>query len=131
MQQIYKSSIFEDICKQYLWSLLLTGKCAIDFTDIGRWWGTNAKTRQQVEIDIMGTADKHTALFGECKWTNEKVDLGVLECLVEKSQLFHHDNKYYYLFAKNGFTKGCVERANEMGNVILVCYKDMLYSKLQ
>ena len=79
----------------------------------------------------MGTADKHTALFGECKWTNEKVDLGVLEGLVEKSQLFHHDNKYYYLFAKNGFTKGCVERAIEMGNVILVCYKDMLYSKLQ
>lgn len=122
----YMGGVFEDICKQYLWSLLLTGKCAIDFTDIGRWWGTNPKTRQQVEIDIIGTADKHTALFGECKWTNEKVDLGTLECLVAKSQLFHYENKHYYLFAKNGFKKGCVEKADEMGNVILVSYEDMV-----
>ena len=125
----YMGGIFEDIWKQYLWSLLLTGKCTIDFTAIGRWWGTNPKTRQQVEIDIMGTADKNTALFGECKWTNEKVDLGVLEGLVEKSQLFHYANKHYYLFAKNGFTKGCMEKAEAMGNVILVSYEDMVSPK--
>lgn len=122
----YMGSVFEEICKQYLWSLLLSGKCAIDFTDIGRWWGTNAKTRQQVEIDIMGMADKNTALFGECKWTNEKVDLGVLEGLVEKSKLFHFEKKHYYLFAKSGFKKGCMEKAEEMGNVTLVSYEDML-----
>ena len=125
----YMGGIFEDICKLYLWSLLLSAKCAIDFTDIGRWWGTNPKTRGQVEIDIMGTADKNTALFGECKWTNEKVDLGVLEGLVEKSQLFHYANKHYYLFAKNGFTKGCMEKAEAMGNVILVSYEDMVSPK--
>ena len=125
----YMGGVFEDICKQYLWSLLLTGKCTIDFTDIGRWWGTNPKTRQQVEIDIMGTADKNTALFGECKWTNEKVDLGVLTGLVEKSKLFHYTNMHYYLFAKNGFTIGCVEKAEEIGNVILVSYEDMVNEK--
>ncbi len=125
----YMGGIFENICKQYLWSLLLTGKCAIDFTDIGRWWGTDQKTRQQVEIDIMGTSDKNTALFAECKWTNEKIDLGVLEGLVEKSRLFPYANKYYYLFAKNGFTQGCMEKAEEMENVVLVSYRDMiLYS---
>ncbi len=122
----YMGSIFEEICKQYLWTLLLTGKCAIDFTDIGRWWGTNPKTRQQVEIDIMGIADKNTALFAECKWTNEKVDLGVLEDLEEKSMLFHFPNKHYYLFAKNGFTKGCMDKANEMKNVTLISYEDMV-----
>lgn len=122
----YMGSVFEEICKQYLWSLLLAGKCAIDFTDIGRWWGTNPKTRQQVEIDIMGTADKNTALFAECKWTNENVDLGVLESLIEKSKLFHYENKHYYLFAKTGFTKGCMDKADEMGNVTLVSYEDML-----
>ena len=122
----YMGSVFEDICKQYLWSLLLSGTCAIDFTDIGRWWGTNPKTRQQVEIDIMGTADKNTALFGEYKWTNEHVDLGVLESLAEKIQLFHHAKKHFYLFAKNGFTKGCMEKADEMGNVTLVSYEDIV-----
>ena len=122
----YMGAVFEEICKQYLWSLLLKGKCAIDFTDIGRWWGTDPKTRQQLEIDIMGTADKNTALFGECKWKNEKIDLGILETLVEKSKLFHYENKHYYLFAKVGFTQGCVDKARGMGNVTLVGYEEML-----
>lgn len=122
----YMGTVFEEICKQYLWSLLLNGKATINFTDIGRWWGTNPKTRQQVEIDILGTADKSTALFGECKWKNEKVDLGVLETLIERSNLFFYENKQYYSFSKSGFTKGCIEKANELGNVTLVSYTEML-----
>ena len=39
------------------------------------------KEKRQAEIDILAEQDKNTALFGECKWTNEKVDLGVLETL--------------------------------------------------
>ena len=121
----YMGSVFEDICKQYLWKLLLEGKCAVNFTDLGRWWGANPKTKSQEEIDIMGT-DKDTALFAECKWTNEKVDLGGLETLVERSTLFNYKRTHFYLFAKAGFTKGCIDRANEMGNVTLVTYEDML-----
>lgn len=121
----YMGSVFEDICKQYLWKLLLEGKCAVNFTDIGRWWGANPRTKHQEEIDIMG-ADKDAAFFAECKWTKEKVDLGVLETLVERSTLFNYKKTHFYLFAKTGFTKGCIDRANEMGNVTLVTYEDML-----
>ena len=121
----YMGSVFEDICKQYLWKLLLEGKCAVNFTELGRWWGANPKTKTQEEIDIMGT-DKDTALFAECKWTNEKVDLQLLETLVERSTLFNYKKTHFYLFAKTGFTKGCIERANEMGNVTLVTYEDIL-----
>ena len=121
----YMGSVFEDICKQYLWKLLLEGKCAVNFTELGRWWGANPKTKTQEEIDIMGT-DKDTALFAECKWTNEKVDLQVLETLVERSTLFNYKKTHFYLFAKTGFTKGCIERANEMGNVTPVTYEDIL-----
>lgn len=123
--QSYMGGVFEDICKQYLWKLLLKGKCAVNFSDIGRWWGTNPKTKSQEEIDIMGV-DKDFALFGECKWTNEKVDLGVLETLEERSGIFNYENKHFYIFAKTGFTKGCIDRAAQMGNVTLVAYKDML-----
>lgn len=121
----YMGGVFEEICKQYLWKLLLDGKCAVNFNDIGRWWGANPKTKFQEEIDIMGVG-KDTALFGECKWTNEKVDLSVLETLVARSNLFHYRKKYFYLFAKTGFTKGCMDRAAEMGNVTLVTYDDIL-----
>jgi len=59
---------------------------------------------------------KNTALFAECKWTNEKVDLGILETLVKRSELFNYKTKHYYLFSKSGFTKGCEDKADEMGN---------------
>lgn len=84
----YMGGVFEEICKQYLWKLLLENKCAVNFSDLGRWWGTNPKTKTQEKVDIMG-ADKDAALFAECKWTNEKVDIGVLEALIERSSLFH------------------------------------------
>ena len=122
----YMGKVFEEICKQYLWKQLLCSKCPLEFTSLGRWWGNNPKERSQAEIDIMGEQDKNTALFAECKWTNEKVDLGVLETLVKRSELFNYKNKHYYLFSKSGFTKGCEDKANDMGNVILVKYSDML-----
>lgn len=121
----YMGGVFEEICKQYLWKLLLDGNCAVNFSDLGRWWGTNPKTKTQEEIDIMGT-DKDSALFAECKWTNERVDLSVLETLVERSKLFPYQKKQFYLFAKNGFTKGCIDKATEMENVSLVSYHEML-----
>lgn len=121
----FMGSVFEEICRQYLWKLLLDGKSPVDFRELGRFWGTNPKTKRQEEIDIMG-ADKNTALFAECKWTNEKVDLGVLETLIERSEMFNYKQKHFYLFAKTGFTKGCIDKANEMGNVTLVEFDEMI-----
>lgn len=122
----YMGSVFEEICKQYLWKLLLFGECTVEFSSLGRWWGNDPKEKRQVEIDILAEQDKNTALFGECKWTNEKVDIGVLETLVKRSELFSYQNKHFYLFAKVGFTMGCVDRAKEMGNVELVRYGEMV-----
>lgn len=122
----YMGKVFEEICKQYLWKLLLDEESPVEFQDLGRWWGTDSSTHSQVEIDIMGVQDKDTALFGECKWTNEKVDVGVLETLAKRSQMFHYNKIHLCLFAKNGFTKGCVAAAEKMGNVMLVSYKDIL-----
>ena len=122
----YMGKVFEEICKQYLWKQLLSCNCPIEFNSLGRWWGNDPQEKCQTEIDIMGEQDKNTALFAECKWTNEKVDLGVLETLVKRSNLFPYKTKHYYLFSKAGFTKGCIDRANEMGNVMLVTFYEML-----
>ena len=122
----YMGKVFEDICSQYLWKLLLSGQCPVEFTSLGRWWGNNPMTRSQTEIDIMGEQDKNTALFGECKWTNEKVNLGVLETLVQRSKFFPYQRVHLYLFSKSGFTKGCMDKAEELGSVTLVTYQDIL-----
>ncbi len=121
----YMGGVFEEICRQYLWKQMLEGKCPVNFNDLGRWWGADPRTRRQEEIDIMG-ADRDSAIFGECKWTNEKVTAGVLETLVNRSDLFHFRRKYFYIFAKSGFTKGCIAKAEETGNVSLVKFEDMV-----
>ena len=122
----YMGKVFEEICKQYLWKLLLTEKSPVFFSSLGRWWGSDPIRKCQAEIDIMGEEDKNTALFAECKWTNEKVDLGVLETLIQRSELFYYTKKHYYLFSKNGFTKGCIERAKEQSNISCVSYSEII-----
>ncbi len=122
----YMGKVFEEICKQYLWKLLLAGKSPVEFTSLGRWWGNDPVHKCQAELDIMGEQDKNHALFAECKWTNEKIDLGVLETLIERSKLFKYKNAHFFLFSKSGFTKGCTEKAKELGNVTLVNYNEML-----
>lgn len=125
----YMGKVFEEICKQYLWKLLLSGKSPVEFTSLGRWWGNDPIHKRQAEIDIMGEQDKNTALFGECKWTNERVDLGVLETLIERSNLFAYQKKHFFLFSKSGFTKGCIEKAKQLGNATLKTYADMIHDK--
>jgi len=122
----YMGKVFEEICKQYLWKLLLNGKSPVAFTSLGRWWGNDPFHKRQAEIDIMGEQDKDTALFGECKWTNEKVDQGVLETLIERSNIFSYKNKHFFLFSKSGFSERCIEKAKEMGNVLLVTYHEIV-----
>ena len=102
----YMGKVFEEICKQYLWKLLLSGQSPVEFTSLGRWWGNDPVHKCQAEIDIVGEQDKSTALFAECKWTAEKVDIAVLRTLMERSELFPYEKKHYFVFSKSGFTKG-------------------------
>lgn len=125
----YMGRVFEEICAQYLWKLLLGGKMPIEFTSLGRWWGNDPRKRIQTEIDIMGEQDSNSAIFAECKWGNENVDLDVLETLINRSDLFHYIKVHFFLFSKTGFTKGCMEKAEEMGNVTLVTYDDIMKSQ--
>lgn len=44
------------------------------------------------------------------------------------NRLFQYTKVHYYLFSKSGFTKGCMDKAKEMGNVTLVKYEDIVGS---
>lgn len=122
----YMGKVFEGICEQYLWRLLLEGRSPVEFHSLGRWWGTDPSTRNQTEIDLVGEQDKATALFGECKWTNEKLGLSVLDTLIRRSQLFPYTRVHYFLFSRSGYTGSCIDKAAGMGNVTLVNYRDMI-----
>ncbi len=122
----HMGTAFEEICRQYLWKLLIQGQSPIEFSSLGRWWGTDPRTRSQVEIDIVGEESKTKGVVAECKWTNDLVDTAVLDKLVDRSKLFSFSQVHFFLFAKNGFTKGCVQKAGEIGNVTLVTFDEMM-----
>lgn len=121
----YMGFVFEEICKQYLWQENLEGRLPIDFTDMGRWWGNDKTRHSETEIDIMADNDDNEAIFAECKWTNEAVGEAELKELQHQSTLFHYNRNVLILFSRSGFTKGCIELANNMENVMLINFEDM------
>ena len=124
----YMGSVFEKICKQYLWKLNIAKQTPIFFTDAGRWWGNDKKKKEECEIDIVA-ANKDEAIFAECKWTNERVGADAIEKLIERSDLLIFKKKYYYLFAKNSFTDNAKLKAVSEENITLVIYNDIYYQK--
>jgi AAA+ ATPase superfamily predicted ATPase len=75
--------------------------------------------------DMAAVYGAGSALFCECKWTNEKIDAGVLNTLVERSRLFNYENVQFCIFAKTGFTKACAKKAVELGNTALVTFEEI------
>jgi AAA+ ATPase superfamily predicted ATPase len=120
----FMGGVFEEICKQWLWRENAAGRLPVSFVDLGRWWGNDPTRRQEAEIDILAVSDEGAALFAECKWTNEKVNAGVLDTLAYRSGLFHYREKRLYIFSKSGFTAGCEEKAKQLG-AHLICFDDL------
>lgn len=121
----YMGLAFEEICKQYLFELMRQNKTPFFIGKIGRWWGNDPINKCETEIDIMAYKKKD-AIFAECKWTNEKIDLSVLNRLVEKSKIFRYKDNYFYLFAKSGFTKSVSEAAKENKNIKLITFDEIV-----
>ncbi|EGD51887.1 DUF234 DEXX-box ATPase [Thermoanaerobacter ethanolicus JW 200] len=111
--------VYEEICMDYLKILNKKKKLPFIFEKIGKWWGNNPYKRREEEIDIVAL-DKNNIIFGECKWQNKKVDISVLNSLIEKSALFNYQNKYYILFSKSGFTDDVINFAKNNSNVFLI-----------
>ena len=88
-------SVFEDMCRFYTLEHGILGEFDSFITEVGTWWGveqmtgTNGEKYQQAaDIDVVGisTIDK-TAVIGECKFKNEKIDKEIFETLVRRSKL--------------------------------------------
>lgn len=114
----YLGFIFEDICVQFLKKKNRSMELPFVFENIGRWWGNNPIKKRQEEIDILAIS-KENAIFGECKWKNEVIDINVVNSLMEKSSLLNYKNKYYVFFSKSGYSNGVIEYAKNNDNVML------------
>lgn len=120
----FMGPVFEGICRSWLWRQL--GSDGLVFTDLGRWWGTDPKTRREEEIDVVGVDGNETVLVGECKWRNQPTGADVLETLDARASLVGAPAQAMRaVFSKAPFTAGCRERAASLPNARLITFGEM------
>lgn len=127
----FASKAFENVCIAYMYELNKQRKLPFPAANIGRWWGKVNKVIDEKiqstseEIDVFVTdKTKTNYIIGECKFTNEKIDNGILEQL--KLKYPNAGNVTYYLFSLNGFTKTLIDRAQKEQNIKLISLNDIL-----
>lgn len=120
----YMGLVFEKMCLEYL--LRYAKNLPFMLSDAGQWWGTDAKTRKEIQIDIVGTSvDGDEYLIGSCKYRNEKIGIDELELIRSYSLAFRQNGIFhYYIFSKEGFTSALMEAAGR-GEVTLLTLNDL------
>jgi len=89
----YVAKTYENLAIKYILENFEVLKC-------GRWWD------KSTEIDAVAIADDHL-LVAECKYSNKKVGVDILEALKDKVKYIKTQLpvEKYVLFSKSGFTK--------------------------
>ncbi len=104
----YVSKTYEDLAIQYILRNFDVLKC-------GRWWDKSN------EIDAVGVANDHLVV-AECKYSNKKVGINILEALKEKTKYIETELpvKKYILFSKSGFTDALIKLSKDDNAIVLV-----------
>ena len=120
----YMGLVFEQMCREYL--LNYANDLPIDISDAAQWWGTDSKTRKEIQIDIVGTpAEGKEYIIGSCKYRNEKIGVDELELIRQYASVFGKGSRYhYFIFSKGGFTDG-LRQLSEQGEVTLLTLEDI------
>ena len=111
----FMGTVFEDMCRYYTLQHGILGEFGCFITSVGSWWGMETiisddgkKMGQSADIDVVALSEiEKKAVVGECKFKNEKLDRGVYETLLRRSNVL--SSKYtitkYMLFSLSGYTK--------------------------
>lgn len=129
----FMGSVFEEMCRYFTFEQGIMGRFDSFVTRTGTWWGVETienqagvKYAQAADIDVVAVSDiDKTALVGECKFKNEKIDKGIYETLLRRSGVIagkYHVKKLLF-FSLSGYTEFFKELKNE--DVVLFTLKDM------
>lgn len=116
----YAAYVYEDICRrEYMPDLVASGNWSFTPTRIGRWWD-----RSDTEIDIVAIDENSdNVIFGECKFTNEPMDVDVYYHLLEKIERVEWKKKtrknHFVFFGFNGYTDKLRHLAEEKEDILL------------
>ena len=116
----FMNSVFQDICRLWLQQRNDAERLPIKFVDIGRWWGVDPVWKTDAVVPIIAYSDDFNAIFADCEWSEEPMQVTALNSLFERSRLFRFANRHLYLFSRAGFSEECTEVAARIGaNLVL------------
>lgn len=110
----FMGSVFEEMCRYYTLEQRIQGRFDSFLTQVGSWWGVEQvenpmgeKVQQSADIDVLAISEMDkTAVVGECKFRNEKIDKRVYDTLLRRASLV--TGKYrvvrYLFFSLGGYT---------------------------
>jgi len=95
---------WEEVCREWVLRASNRGVLPLYPDEVRSAWGRN------VNLDVVGVNSmRRHVLLGECKWTRDPMDAGVLKDLVEKAGLVVPDREdwqvFFLGFSKSGFTR--------------------------
>ncbi|GHV93190.1 ATPase [Spirochaetia bacterium] len=113
------SFVYEDICRERMWRIDFNKLWGFTISRCGRWWDKN----NEIDIVAYDGAGKNI-IFGECKYTSQKMGLDVFTALEEKSRRVKRQNDarrpYFILFSKSGFTVALKALAESRNDLLLM-----------
>lgn len=120
----YMGLVFEKMCREYL--LHYAEDLPVLISEVGQWWGTDAKTRKEVQIDLVGiSVEGNEYIIGSCKYRNEKIGIDELELLRKYAAVFKESGKFHFcIFSKGGFTETLLD-LEKQGEVMLFTLEDI------
>jgi hypothetical protein len=132
----FMGSVFEEMCRYYALEQGILGRFGNFVTNVGAWWGMEntvnpqgEAVRQSADIDVVAISEvDKTAVIGECKFRNERMDKGVYDTLMRRSTLISGKYKIlkYVFFSLGGYTEW-FQSLNDSSVVLLTL--DDLYAE--
>lgn len=127
----FMASVFEQMCRYYTLQQGIQGQYGSFLTSVGSWWGVEnlsneAGQRQSADIDVVAISEiDKSAVVGECKFKNAKIDKKVYETLIRRADLI--SSKYrvtkYLFFSLSGYTEWFDTLKED--NVVLLTLEDL------
>ena len=125
---------FEEVARQFI-RTLLPGKLppGLRYERVGSWWTSRRDGEERDEIDVVALHNGQAVLLGECKWSNQPMDMrdlgGLRGALVRAARdIKPVDHPWRALFSQSGFRDDLVQLARDPGERILLFTPEEMYA---
>jgi AAA+ ATPase superfamily predicted ATPase len=122
----FMGPVFEEICRDHA-RRHSQERLPAPAQEIGQIWGAD------YDIDVAGRLLDDSALYGECKWTRDKLGEEVLDRLIGRAALSRYGRdareRHFLLYSRSGFTDAVRKRARTDKKIVLHTLAAMLAAK--